>query len=149
MLNPGQQALVVLAYLRKDETSTEISAGFGVSAATAWRHVEETVMLLSACSPSLAQALRKASKDGLTHLTLDGTLVHADRVRADRPYYSRRHRVHGMNVQVIAGPDGTTLWTSGALPGKVHDGADATQQYRGGGAQRPCRAMTETGTPAA
>lgn len=26
-----------------------------------------------------------------------------------------------MNVQVIAGPDGTILWTSGALPGKTHD----------------------------
>lgn len=28
LLNPGQQALPVLAYLRKDETFTEISAGF-------------------------------------------------------------------------------------------------------------------------
>ncbi|MBG0831751.1 hypothetical protein HS041_28955 [Planomonospora sp. ID67723] len=26
-----------------------------------------------------------------------------------------------MNVQVLAAPDGTILWTSGALPGKVHD----------------------------
>jgi hypothetical protein len=26
-----------------------------------------------------------------------------------------------MNVQVIATPDGTILWTSGALPGKTHD----------------------------
>ena len=26
-----------------------------------------------------------------------------------------------MNVQVIASPDGTILWTSGALPGKAHD----------------------------
>ncbi|NVI86340.1 transposase family protein [Actinomadura sp. BRA 177] len=121
LLNPGQQALLVLAYLRKDETFTEISTGFGVSPTTAWRYVEETVMLLSARSPKLAKALRKASRDGLTHLVLDGTLIHTDRVRADRPYYSGKHRVHGMNVQVIAGPDGTILWTSGALPGKVHD----------------------------
>ncbi|MFC4063288.1 transposase family protein, partial [Planomonospora corallina] len=39
-LNPGQQALLVLVYLRKGETFTEIAAGFGVSAATAWRYVE-------------------------------------------------------------------------------------------------------------
>ncbi|TDB84282.1 transposase family protein, partial [Actinomadura sp. 7K534] len=121
LLNPGRQALLVLAYLRKDETFAEISAGFGVSAATAWRYVEETVMLLSARSPKLAQALRKADRDELTHLVLDGTLIRTDRVRADRPYFSGKHRVHGMNVQVIAGPDGTILWTSGALPGKVHD----------------------------
>ncbi len=121
LLNPGQQALLVLAYLRKDETFAEISAGFGVSATTAWRYVEETVMLLSARSPKLAQALRKAKKDGLIYLVLDGTLICTDRVRADRPYFSGKHRVHGMNVQVIAGPDGAILWTSGALPGKVHD----------------------------
>jgi DDE superfamily endonuclease/Helix-turn-helix of DDE superfamily endonuclease len=121
LLNPGQQALLVLAHLRKDETFAEVAAGFGVSTATAWRYVEEVVMLLSARSPTLRQALRKAKRDGLTHLTLDGTLIHTDRVKADRPYFSGKHRVHGMNVQVIAGPDGTILWTSGAMPGKTHD----------------------------
>jgi hypothetical protein len=121
LLVPGRQALLVLVYLRKDETFAEISAGFEVSATTAWRYVEETVMLLSARSPKLRQALRKAAKDGLTHVILDGTLIHTDRVKADRPYFSGKHRVHGMNVQVIAGPDGTILWTSGVLPGKTHD----------------------------
>ncbi|GAA2208995.1 hypothetical protein GCM10009850_044530 [Nonomuraea monospora] len=52
---------------------------------------------------------------------LDGTLIPIDRIAADRPYFSGKHRVHGMNVQVIAAPDGTILWTSGALPGKTHD----------------------------
>jgi len=120
-LNPGQQALLVLVYLRKGETFAELAAGFGVSTTTAWRYVEETVMLLSARSPKLGQALRKAKKDGLHYLVLDGTLIHTDRVKADRPFYSGKHRVHGMNVQVIATPDGTILWTSGALPGKSHD----------------------------
>ena len=121
LLNPGQQALLVLVYLRKGETFTELGAGFGVSTATAWRYVEETVALLSARSPKLGQALRKAKQDGLHYLVLDGTLIHTDRVKADRPYFSGKHRVHGMNVQVIATPDGTILWTSGALPGKAHD----------------------------
>ncbi|MGW0064147.1 transposase family protein [Streptosporangium sandarakinum] len=120
-LNPGQQALLVLVYLRKGETFSELAAGFGVSTATAWRYVEETVRLLSARSPKLRQAVRKAKKDGLHYLVLDGTLIRADRVRADRSYFSGKHRVHGMNVQVIATPDGTLLWTSGALPGKAHD----------------------------
>jgi hypothetical protein len=120
-LNPGQQALLVLVYLRKGETFTELGAGFGVSTATAWRYVEETVALLSARSPKLTAALRKAKRDGLHYLVLDGTLIHTDRVKADRPYFSGKHRVHGMNVQVIASPDGTIVWTSGALPGKAHD----------------------------
>lgn len=120
-LNPGQQALLVLVHLRKGETFAELGAGFEVSTTTAWRYVQETVMLLSARSPKLAQALRKAKRDGLHYLVLDGTLIHIDRVKADRPFYSGKHRVHGMNVQVIATPDGTILWTSGALPGKSHD----------------------------
>ena len=121
LLNPGQQALLVLVHLRKGETFVEAAAGFGVSVATAWRYVEEIVALLSARSPKLWAALRKAKTDGMTHLVLDGTLIHTDRVKADRPYFSGKHRVHGMNVQVIAGPDGTILWTSGAMPGKIHD----------------------------
>ncbi|WP_026416391.1 IS5/IS1182 family transposase [Actinomadura oligospora] len=121
LLNPGRQALLVLVHLRKSETFAELSGGFGVSISTAWRYVEEAVGLLSARSPKLTRALRKAEKDGLHLLVLDGTLIACDRVRADRPYYSAKHRCHGMNIQVIAGPDGTILWTSGALPGRTHD----------------------------
>ena len=36
-LNPGQQALLVLAYLRTGETFTELAAGFGIGTTTAWR----------------------------------------------------------------------------------------------------------------
>ncbi|MDP9842057.1 putative O-methyltransferase YrrM [Streptosporangium lutulentum] len=67
-LNPGRQALLVLVHLRKGETFTELGAGFGVSTATAWRYVQETVALLSARSPKLGQALRKATRDGVHYL---------------------------------------------------------------------------------
>ncbi|WP_431933837.1 transposase family protein [Nonomuraea jabiensis] len=83
--------------------------------------VEETVALLPARSPKLGQALRKARRDGLHYLVLDGTLIRTDRIKTDRRYFSGKHRVLGMNVQVIASPDGTILWTSGALPGKARD----------------------------
>jgi hypothetical protein len=33
--------------------------------------------------------------------------------------------MHGMNLQVIASPDGTILWVSGQLPGSTHDTATA------------------------
>jgi hypothetical protein len=52
---------------------------------------------------------------------LDGTLIPTDRVAADEPYYSQKHKKHGMNVQVVAAPDGTPLWFSRALPGRAHD----------------------------
>ncbi|GAA0838303.1 hypothetical protein GCM10009525_47930 [Streptosporangium amethystogenes subsp. fukuiense] len=46
--------------------------------------MEETVALLSARSPKLGQALRKAQRNGLHYLVLDGTLIRTDRIRTDR-----------------------------------------------------------------
>src|SRR5690348_6517154 len=120
-LNPGQQALLVLAYLRKGETFAEVAAGFGVGTSTAWRYVNETVALLAARAPRLRTAVRDARKKGHAYVVLDGTLIPVDRVAADRPFYSGKHRRHGMNLQVISSPGGEVLWVSGPPPGAVHD----------------------------
>jgi Helix-turn-helix of DDE superfamily endonuclease/DDE superfamily endonuclease len=119
-LGPGRQALLVLAYLRRGETFAELAAGFGVGTATAWRYVTETVALLAARSPKLRQALQDASKAGHAYLVIDGTVIPIDRVAADRPFYSGKHRKHGMNLQVISSPGGDIVWVSGPLPGAVH-----------------------------
>src|SRR6266542_1910706 len=63
--------------------------------------------------------LRKG--ETFAEVVLDGTLIPIDRVAADRPFYSGKHRKHGMNLQVIASPSEDILWVSGALPGSVHD----------------------------
>jgi hypothetical protein len=120
-LNPGQQALLVLAYLREGETFAELAAGFGVGISTAWRFVNETVALLAGRAPKLRRAVRDAKKAGYAYVVVDGTLIPIDRVAADRPFYSGKHCRHGMNLQVIAGPGGDVLWVSRALPGSVHD----------------------------
>src|SRR5512135_1956786 len=120
-LSCTRQALLVLAYLRKGETFAELAAGFGIGTATAWRYVSETVALLAARSPKLRQALAGAKKAGHAYVIIDGTLIPIDRVAADRPFYSGKHRRHGMNLQVIAAPDGEIVWVSGPLPGAVHD----------------------------
>lgn len=121
LLNPAQQALLVLVYLRKGDTFAELGSGFGVSISTAWRYVNETVELLAARSPKLEAALRSAERAGHAYVVLDGTLIPIDRVAADRPFYSGKHKRHGMNLQVIATPTGEIVWVSGALPGSVHD----------------------------
>jgi hypothetical protein len=120
-LNSGQQALLVLAYLRKGETFADLAAGFAVSTATAWRYVNEAVALLSARAPKLRAALRTARNRRLAFVVLDGTLIPVDRVAADRPFYSGKHKMHGMNLQVIASPGGDIVWVSGALRGSTHD----------------------------
>jgi hypothetical protein len=52
---------------------------------------------------------------------LDGTLVHIDRNNIDRPFYSGKHKRHGMNLQAIADARGNLLWVSGAIRGSIHD----------------------------
>ena len=74
-LNPGRQALLVLAHLRKGETFAGLAAGFGVGTATAWRYVTETVRLLAARAPKLGRALRTARKAGHPFVVIDGTLI--------------------------------------------------------------------------
>jgi Helix-turn-helix of DDE superfamily endonuclease len=80
-LNPGQQALLVLAYLCKGETFAELAAGFGIGRTTAWRYVNETVELLAARAPKLRAALCDVNSAGHAYVILDGTLIPVDRVR--------------------------------------------------------------------
>lgn len=68
---------------------------------------------------TLADAVRTASTKPF--VILDGTLLPIDRIAADRPFYSGKHKKHRMNVQVLTDPFGRLLWASPALPGAVHD----------------------------
>jgi hypothetical protein len=118
-LRAGRQALLTVAHLRVGHTYAQLAAGFGVGTTTAYRYVAEAVDLLAALAPTLADAVRTASTKA--YVLLDGTLLPIDRVAADRPFYSGKHKKHGMNVQVLTDPFGRLLWASPALPGAVHD----------------------------
>lgn len=100
-----KQALLALVHLRKNETFTQVGAGFGVSEATAWRYVDEALDVLAAWAPGLHEALVGLGEGDF--VIVDGSLVPTDRIGADEPHYATKHRRHGMNVQVIARPDGT------------------------------------------
>ncbi|WP_075018286.1 IS5/IS1182 family transposase [Actinacidiphila rubida] len=76
-------------------------------------------VLLAALAPTLDQAVRAASRKA--YVLLDGTLLPIDRIATDRPFYSGKHKKHGMNVQVLSDPFGRLLWASPALPGAIHD----------------------------
>jgi len=54
-------------------------------------------------------------------VVIDDTLIPIDRLAADRPFYSGKHKRHGMNLQVIASPAGNILWVVWPLPGSAHD----------------------------
>ncbi len=60
--------------------------------------------VLAVLAPTLQQAMDEARRKAF--LILDGTLLPIDRIAEDRPYYSGKHKRHGMNVHVIADPHG-------------------------------------------
>lgn len=95
----------------------QLGAGFAISRATAWQYVEEALEVLASWAPGLHEALTGLGEGD--HVIVDGTLIPTDRVRADQPYYSQKHKKHGMNVQVIARPDGTPPWFCRATPGRT------------------------------
>lgn len=95
-LSAGRQALPALAHLRNGHPYVQLAAGFGVGTTTAYRYVTEAVEVLAALAPTLAEEVRAASMKAF--VLLDGTLLPIDRIAADRPFYSGKHKTHGMNV---------------------------------------------------
>lgn len=124
-LSAGRQALLVLAHLRNGDPYARLAAGFGIGIATVYRYIRETVHLLAARAPTLTDALRRLSRHGDNYAILDGSVIRTDRLAADRPFYSGKHRHHGINLQALTDPRGRLLWVSDGLPGAVNDTAAA------------------------
>ena len=96
-LDAGRQALLALAHLLNGDTYTRLAAGFAVGVTTAWRYVLEAIALLAAAADDLATAMDRIRR--LAYAILDGTLIPVDRVADQKPYYSGKHKHHGVNVQ--------------------------------------------------
>ncbi|GGR13509.1 hypothetical protein GCM10010497_14570 [Streptomyces cinereoruber] len=118
-LPTDRQALPALAHLRCGDTYARLVAGFYIGIAAVYRYVREVIDVLAAFAPTLTEAMKTVRTEAF--VILDGTFLPIDRIAADTPYYSGKHKRHGMNVQVLTDPFGRLLWASPALPGSVHD----------------------------
>ncbi len=106
-LPAGRQALLALAHLRCGDTYAQLAAGFGIGIATVFRYIREAVEVLAAHAPTLDEAMRTIREKAF--VILDGPLLPIDRIAADTPYYSGKHKRHDMNVQVLTDPFGRLL----------------------------------------
>src|SRR5688572_15642222 len=63
-------------------------------------YVRESVNLLATLANDLHAAISRASR--LAYAIVDGTLIPIDRVAAERPHSSGKHKRYGMNAQILA-----------------------------------------------
>jgi hypothetical protein len=124
------QAVLGLRWFRDRTAADALARDQGISRATAYRYLDEVIMVLAGQAPELRDALERAQHEGFSHVILDGKIVPCDRCKEPAIsvrgevidlWYSGKAHCHGGNIQAVTAPDGFPLWVSPAEPGSVHD----------------------------
>jgi DDE superfamily endonuclease len=124
------QAALGLRWFRDRTCPDALARDHGISRATAYRYLDEVVLVLAEQAPDLRQALERARDQGFSHVILDGKIIACDRCKEPALsvkgevidlWYSGKAHAHGGNIQAVTAPDGFPLWVSEAEPGSVHD----------------------------
>ena len=125
-LSPWSQAVLVLRRFLDGTRIKQLAADNAIGVSTCYRHLHEAVAVLAFAAPDIHEALMAAVAFGATHVNLDGTLIHTDRLACTGPngadlWWSGKHKCHGGNIQVPSPPDGFPIWVSQVRPEREHD----------------------------
>jgi DDE superfamily endonuclease len=126
-LSTYKQAVLVLRWFLDDTRMSALARDNAIAVSTAYDYRDEGIKVLAAGKPALHGALLAAKAAGHSHVIVDGTLIHTDRIATPGPtpgvdlWWSGKHHHHGGNIQVVSAPDGWPLWTSQVRPGREHD----------------------------
>jgi DDE superfamily endonuclease len=125
-LGPFKHAVLALRWFLDNTRVRQLAADNALGSSTAYAYLHEAIDVLAALAPCVHDALLAAKAAGATHLNLDGTLIHTDRVAMRGPngadlWWSGKHKDHGGNIQVLSYPDGFPGWVSDVRPGREHD----------------------------
>ena len=124
------QAVMGLRWFRDRTTADALARDHGVSRATAYRYLDEVILVLAEQAPDLRRALERAKGEGFSHVILDGKIISCDRCKEPTlsvkgqvidVWYSGKAHAHGGNIQAVIAPSGFPLWVSEVEPGSVHD----------------------------
>jgi hypothetical protein len=107
VLGPFRHAVLVLRWFLDGTRIRQLAADNRIGKTTCYDRLHEAIDLLAALASDVHEAILAASGAGATHLNLDGTLIHTDRVAMKSPngadlWWSGKHRHHGGNIQVIS-----------------------------------------------
>jgi hypothetical protein len=84
-LGPFRQAVLVPRWFLDNTRMRQLAADNAISSSTAYDYLREAIGVLAALAPGVHDALLAAKADGTTHVNLDGTLIHTDRVATRGP----------------------------------------------------------------
>ena len=124
---PRAQAILVLRWFREDTAVRMLAHDTHLPISTTYRYLHEGITILADQAPDLHEVLERGKAEGWSHISLDGTLIHTNRISAKKPetghdaWYSGKHKCHGGNVQVLTDPQGFPVWTGPVEPGSTHD----------------------------
>ena len=76
-----RQAVLGLRWLRDRTAADALARDHGISRATAYRYVDEVILVVAERAPELSQALKRAKDQGFSHVILDGTVIACDRCK--------------------------------------------------------------------
>lgn len=79
-LSTYRQAVLVLRWFLDDTRMSALARDNKIAVSTAYAYRDEAITVLAAQRPSLHGALLAAKAAGHTHLIIDGTLIHTDRI---------------------------------------------------------------------
>jgi hypothetical protein len=122
-----RQAVLVLRWLLDGTRMSQLARDNTISKSTGYDNLHEGIAVLAAQAPGLPSALLAAKAAGYDYVLLDGTLIETDRIATPGPtlgvdlWWSKKHKNHGGNIQVVCAPDGWPLWASPVRPGREHD----------------------------
>jgi DDE superfamily endonuclease/Helix-turn-helix of DDE superfamily endonuclease len=122
-LPAGEQALLVVAHLRKGETYTDLAVGFGIGTTTVFRYVREALDVLATMAPTLDEAIDVARRKGVRHPRRHPA---ADRpgchdLRPRQALLLREAQVPWGERPGHRRPGRRLIWASPALSGARHD----------------------------
>jgi hypothetical protein len=124
------QAVPGLRWFRDRTAADALARDHGISRATAYRYLDEVVIVPAEQAPDLRETLERAKDKGLSHLILDGKIIPCHRCKEPAvsvrgevidPWYPGKAHAHGGNVQAVLAPDRFPPWVSQVEPGSVHD----------------------------
>jgi hypothetical protein len=70
-----------LRWFRDRTTADALARDHGVSRATAYRYLDEVILVLAQQAPDLRRMLERAKGEGFSHVILDGKIIAYDRCK--------------------------------------------------------------------